>query len=314
MKDYDQYLKCKICAAQFNSQAQILSHIKSHQLNAQKYFEQYFNKRDMHTDAPIKFKSFEQYFLTDFIDKRNMKLWLQSADKDVACEYLTNKLYTYCKIKGIQKSPSQSELKTISCLPKADTFVYFCEKPFNEICESIKLKCNFNYNITYTKEQFAKYSNSDIVIDTREQQPLKFKGLNIISSKLECGDYATSVDSKVTVERKSLGDFYSTLSTGFERFKREIIRAKEMGIYIVVVTECPLNTALYAKRKFGMCSGEYIMHHMRSLCRDFDNIQFIFANGKAEAAKKTLFILEMDEIVRTIDLEYWFEQEGFIWL
>lgn len=314
MKDYDQYLKCKICDVQFNSAAQILSHIKSHQQNAQKYFEEKFAKKDLHTQAPIKYKALEQYYLADFIDKRNMKLWLQSVDRNTACQYLKNKLKSYCIIKGLEKAPTQSQLKTIFCLPKVDTFVYCCQEDFGKICESIKLKCDFNYEIKHTQNEFIIYTNKDIVVDTREQQPLKFKGLNIISSKLECGDYAKSIESKVVVERKSLGDFYSTLSTGFDRFKREIIRAKEMGIYIVVVTECALNTALYAKRKFGACSGEYIMHHMRSLCREFDNIQFVFANGKAEASQKTLFILEMGELARTIDLEYWFEQEGFVWL
>jgi hypothetical protein len=314
MKEYDKYLKCKICGGQFNSQSQILSHIKSHQQIVDKYFVLNFNKKDLQTKDLIKYKSIEQYFLTDFVDKRNMKLWLQSVDKQTACEYLKAKLKAYCWIKHLDKPPTQSELKTISCLPKADTFEYCCEQSFDKICESIELKSNFNYDIKHTQNDFIKYTHNEIVIDTREQQPLKFKDLNIINSKLECGDYAKSLDSKVVVERKSLGDFYSTLSNGFDRFKREIQRAAEMGIYIVVVTECQLKTALYAKRKFGLCSGEYIMHHMRQLCREFDNIQFVFADGKVEAAKKTLFILEMADMVRSIDLEYWFEQEGFSWL
>jgi hypothetical protein len=314
MKEYDIYLKCKICDTQFNSQSQIFNHVKSHQTNAEKYFEQYYKKRDFYNSQPIKFKAIDQYFLTDFIDKRNLKLWLQSVDHNTACEYLTNKLKTYCWIKQLKKAPTQAELKTIPCLPKADTFVYFCKQDFGKICESVGLKTNFNYEIKYTQKDFNKYSESSIVVDTREQLPLKFSGLNVISSKLECGDYAKSVDSKVVVERKSLMDFYSTLSGGFERFKREISRAAENGIYIVVNTECALNTALYAKRKFGACSGDYIMHHMRSLCREFDNIQFIFSDGKVEAAKKTLFVLEMEDAVRTTDLEYLFEQEGFVWL
>jgi len=314
MEEYDKYLRCKICRSQFNSQQQILSHIKSHRQPVDKYFVLNFNKKDLHTGDLIKYKSIEQYFLTDFIDKRNMKQWLQSVDRETACEYLKNKLKTYCWIKGLTVAPSQAELKTISCLPKADTFIYCCGQSFDKICESLELKSNFNYNNIYTHDSFSKYNHKEIVIDTREQQPLKFKGLNIISSKLECGDYAKSIDSKVVVERKSLGDFYSTLSTGFDRFKREIERAAEAGIYIVVVTECQLKTALYAKRKFGMCTGEYIMHHMRQLCREYNNIQFVFANGKAEAAKKTLFILEMDDVARTTDLEYLFEQEGFSWL
>lgn len=314
MNDYDKYLKCKVCGGQFNSQSQILSHIKSHQQVADKYFVLNFNKKDLHTKALIKYKSIEQYFLTDFIDKRNMKLWLQSVDKQTACEYLKNKLKQYCWIKHLTKAPSQSELKTISCLPKADTFEYCCGEVFDKICQSIGLKSHFNYNIKHTQNDFIKYNHTDIVIDTREQLPLKFKDLNIISSKLDCGDYAKSIDSKVVVERKSLSDFYSTLSNGFDRFKREIQRAAEDGVYIVVLTECQLKTALYAKRRFGLCSGEYIMHHMRQLCREFDNIQFVFADGKVESAKKTLFILEMADKVRAIDLEYWFEQEGFSWL
>jgi hypothetical protein len=50
------------------------------------------------------------------------------------------------------------------------------------------------------------------------------------------------------------------------------------------------------------------------LDRYHNNIKFVFADGKLEASKKTLFILEMADRVRDIDLEYWFEQEGFSWL
>ena len=67
-----------------------------------------------------------------------------------------------------------------------------------------------------------------ILVDTREQLPLKFK--NTTSMKLDFGDYAVSGDhyDYTYVDRKSESDFKSTMTSGFDRFKREMDRAKSL--------------------------------------------------------------------------------------
>jgi hypothetical protein len=312
--DYKNYLKCKICPKQVSDHIDLLTHIKYHKISAKNYFTTYFPKHDLLTHEPIQYKSFEQFYLCDFIDKRNLKLWLKELPTIDAGEYLKKKLKIYCDIKELDYAPSQSEISTIACLPDIGIFHTYCQQDFNSICDTINLKTKFNYKKMYTQSDFNNYTSNEIVIDTREQTPLKFKDINIISSKLECGDYATNVESNLAVERKSLNDFYSTLSGGLERFKKEINRAKLLNKYIVVLTECKLNTVLYAKRRFGACSGDFVMHHMRQICREFDNVQFVFCDGRAEASKQTLYILQMADTAKSVDIQYLFEKGGFVWL
>jgi len=66
----------------------------------------------------------------------------------------------------------------------------------------------------------------EIIIDTREQRPLKFTGHKTIRRKLDEGDYnSPDTEHKIVLERKSLDDFYSSIIQGHARFKAEIIRA-----------------------------------------------------------------------------------------
>lgn len=311
---YNECLKCRICPKQVADHIDMITHIKYHKIGAKSYFSQYFPKKDLLTGEPIQYKSFEQYYVCDFIDKRNLKLWLKEIPREEACKYLKDKLALYCKIKDIVIAPGQTEIKTISCLPSIDVFELYCQEDFNTTCAAAGLKTTFDYTKKYSQADFSNFSGGDIVIDTREQTPLKFKGLNIISSKLECGDYAKSVNANLTVERKSMNDFYSTLSGGLERFRKEIARAKSLGTYVVVLTECKLNTVLYAKRKFGACSGDFVMHHMRQICREFDNVQFVFCDGRSEASQQTLYILEMADRARSVDLQHLFDTGAFVWL
>jgi ERCC4-type nuclease len=71
----------------------------------------------------------------------------------------------------------------------------------------------------------------NIIIDTREQKPLRFTGHETVRRKLDEGDYnIEELIPYIVIERKSLNDFYSTLTSGHERFKREILRSKQPNI------------------------------------------------------------------------------------
>lgn len=70
-----------------------------------------------------------------------------------------------------------------------------------------------------------------IAIDTREQAPWHFPEDMAVCRRatVDAGDYALfnedgTVDNGFAVERKSLADFVGTISTGWERFAREIGR------------------------------------------------------------------------------------------
>lgn len=74
-----------------------------------------------------------------------------------------------------------------------------------------------------------------VLIDTREQLPL-YPGPKVT---LCVGDYTTKLLKDVFhVERKSPADLYGTLLRGHARFRREIFRAEEKQIKLVIYVEC----------------------------------------------------------------------------
>ena len=96
------------------------------------------------------------------------------------------------------------------------------------------------------KESTSKY---DLIIDSREKKPLNFRGA--ITRKLEFGDYGAEVDGQllpVVFDRKSCNDFYSTLTSGHERFKKEMLRANDAGFKLIMIVESPYSDVL--ERKF----------------------------------------------------------------
>lgn len=87
-----------------------------------------------------------------------------------------------------------------------------------------------------------------IIIDSREQSPWSWDPhlVRTSVSGLDAGDYALAVDCtpvngraslmvRFSIERKSLDDFIGTISTGWERFQREVYRMREFPAKIVIV-------------------------------------------------------------------------------
>ena len=87
----------------------------------------------------------------------------------------------------------------------------------------------------------------EIIIDTREQKPLEFT-VPTIRECLPCGDYRAKFSdgslSEVVFERKSINDLFSTLSSGYPRFKREIELSHELRISIIIIDEGSLRRIL----------------------------------------------------------------------
>lgn len=85
-----------------------------------------------------------------------------------------------------------------------------------------------------------------IIVDSREQSPFHFSGdkyecVTVIEGTLATGDYSLAgLESRVAVERKSLADFIGSISTGRERFERELTRARGLDAFMVVV-EAPFS-------------------------------------------------------------------------
>jgi ERCC4-type nuclease len=102
----------------------------------------------------------------------------------------------------------------------------------------------------------------EILVDSREQSPYTFRGV-IADAKdkhkpvvvpwtwapLKTGDYSIQgCADRVTIERKSLADLYSTLGSGRERFEREHQRMSSFE-FAAVVVEAPWSKILNSPPK-----------------------------------------------------------------
>lgn len=281
-----QLLHCKICGTISMTEKSFGQHIKKcHKITKEEYYNKLYNKKDMLTLEPLEYKNPEQYLLSDFNNKRNLNSWLNKADVNTGKTYLQNKLKEYALAKSLKYAPSSVELKTIKQLPTISYFEKFFSGGYLEACYSIGLKNLWKYD-NYSTGEKAKLK---IRIDTREQSPLNIQGHDTEVFKVECGDYQCLLPERKTfIERKSDSDFLGTLSLNFERFKKEIIRAKKNNINLVVLVERNLDEMIAfdcLPHIYTKASPDFIFHRMRELCREFENIQFVFVDGRNHAVK-----------------------------
>lgn len=83
-----------------------------------------------------------------------------------------------------------------------------------------------------------------ILSDSREQSPISFDGIEGVDKVetigLPVGDYTAMIDGKqvpVCFDRKGLGDLFGTMTSGYERWKREMAKAKQLGVKLILITE-----------------------------------------------------------------------------
>lgn len=90
-----------------------------------------------------------------------------------------------------------------------------------------------------------------VVVDTSEQLPWSFQGFKgdakeknaplvvpQVRASLDTGDYSVvGREHEFTIERKSLSDFFGTLTAGRDRFERELERMQVMACASHVVVE-----------------------------------------------------------------------------
>lgn len=127
-----------------------------------------------------------------------------------------------------------------------------------------------------------------ILIDTREQSQLEFpKVTDVQKVCLPVGDYAVKFSGvyevPVVFERKGINDLYGTLSSGYERFKREINRAKESNIKLIIIVEGTLTQVLKGV-KFSKRTPISIIYQLFTL-RVRHDIETVFCKDREEMAE-----------------------------
>ena len=306
--------KCIICDKEFDNDRKLHAHLKAHKMRMVEYYQSQYPRHDKHDGKIIKFKNKEQYFDADFNSRTNLRMWLKNSPEQEVKEYCRHILIKRKEKKELIYAPSQSELRSLIFPP-----IQFYNEIFGdyyELCEELGFKnkyINCGEIISDSKWQNPEY---EILIDSREQRPLKFKNRNIKIMKLDYGDYAFSspeASCKTFVERKAVGDFLGTISGGYDRFLRGVQRAIDDEASLIVLIEQKLSDVLYFNHQRKSHGGrvyskvkatpEFIFHRVRTLTQEFPSIQFLFVDGKRESARVIEKILTCGCINRKIDLQ-----------
>jgi len=299
---------CKIDGKEFKDEKSLHLALKGYGLNKVKYYQTYYERRDLLTNELINFKTKEQYLNSDFNDKNNMKKWLKEQPIDKAQEYCKQLLIKRKDSKNLIYSPTQIELRTIM----APSIIFYNKifKDYYDTCSSIGLENKFVHpNLTGDNFKNKLTQKDTIYVDTREQSWLKFN-IPFEIKTLPFGDYACSNDNcGCFIERKSLSDFISTLSVkNYDRFKNEIEKARKNNSYVIVMVEETLANALsfqylpHISKKIK-ATPEYIFHNVRELLQSYDNLQFLFVDGRKEMTRLIEAIFASKCFYKKIDLQ-----------
>lgn len=115
-----------------------------------------------------------------------------------------------------------------------------------------------------------------ILSDSREQEPLVFdriKGVDKVEViGLPFGDYTAMIDGKqvpICFDRKSISDLYSTMTHGYERWKKVMQKAKDAGHKLILITEGTYSDVKegYSHSEF---SGEAMIKKLHTLMIKYD--------------------------------------------
>ncbi len=298
---------CKICEQSIEDQKHFWL---AHGIKQSDYYHQYEPRIDLFSKELIPFKNLEQYRSQDFINKINLRKWLAEQPLGTQQNYCFSLLEKRISNKKLNYLPCQVELKSLPQFPSIPTY----NKLFGNYYD---LAQKLNVNARFEKLEIPKIEIGGVILgDTREQ---KIVNLDIKIQKLDYGDYTleqTLVNSEKTgnvfVERKEGGDLISTISTGYDRFRREIERAAINNAYIVVMCEEEIGKMTVFNRLPWFSSKikakpEFIMNRIRDLIQSYSNIQFLFCDGRKELTRLLPIVLNLGDLCRKIDLQCAYE-------
>ena len=304
-------LLCKVCDKTFKSDKGLHVHIsRAHKIPLPEYYVNLYQRKDKYTNKLLSFKNKETYFGRDFSSLENLTRWSKGADPEEVRSYLLDQLKQRIEAKGLSYAPSHLELQ-LHDLPSIDMYRDFFGS-YSKACDKLKIKPLFGKNIMkgFFEEDKALHS-INILVDTREQQPLRFN--KSTPMKLDFGDYAVGAPhyDYTYVDRKSEADFKSTMTTGFKRFTRELERASSFDAYLFIVVESSIEKIkknnLFGPRTSNM---PYIWHNMRLLTHKFSNrCQFIFSGSRGGSEEIIPKLLVYGKKLWGTDMQYFIDTE-----
>lgn len=130
-----------------------------------------------------------------------------------------------------------------------------------------------------------------ITVDSREQNPLDFKGIEGVEkvevAGLAFADYSVIIGGKVLPivwERKGLQDLFGTLTAGHDRFKRELERAKKAEFKIILMVEGTY-TDVWNGCEYSQTDGPTLIKIMNTMYVKYD-LEFKFCESRRVMARQ----------------------------
>ena len=301
---------CLVCNSEFSNEDSLRKHIRfSEKLKLESYYLEYDPRYDIYSGDKIKFKDVEQYESALFNTRANLiKYCKKFPDKARAAIKETIKLRS--ESKGLTRMLSTCEARTT--VYSTPLLVKSLNENWCDIGKELNLECLYDYDQTLEFDDIKL----KVIVDKREQKPLKLN-CETISNSLNYGDYVPQNNFKnVFIERKELSDLCGVLSKGFDRFNRELARAREFDAYIVILIESNLNDLISVNylphMKHIKATGDYLCHQLREIMNLNNNCQFLFVDGRKEASQilEKVFLLKND--VKKTDLQFEYDSKKLI--
>lgn len=137
-----------------------------------------------------------------------------------------------------------------------------------------------------------------VLIDSREQRGLRFQTDAILTETrvvtLPVGDYGCEfIDGHrppLIFERKGLHDLFGTMTRGYPRFKRELMKAKDLNLRLILLIEGTM-ADVYAGVPQSSWDGDRCMQKIFTLWVRY-GLQPVFCASRSEM---TAFIVETFE-------------------
>lgn len=308
--------KCKECGKAFSTLKSLHSHVKkAHNIYLADYYEKHFPRYCWYSKEKIVYKDYNDYINKYFLNDDNMNKWIVRESKknpEKVKKWIVDRLKNRIESKNLSYAPSFNELETTNQMPNTKVFSQLFGS-YNIFCESIGIE-----PLLYEATDFEKVSipkDCVIIIDTREQNPILFKNSKI--QKLAFGDYTLSGEhyTSTYIDRKSSGDFVSTMSQGFDRFCFEMEKCVAADSYMYVVVEDSIsniiskNDFIYSPAKLS-----FVFKRMRELQHKFPRkVQFIFSGNRANSQKLYPWLLYCGEKLWKIDVQNLLIHKGFFY-
>jgi ERCC4-type nuclease len=241
-------------------------------------------------------------------NKENFLDWMKKVSKDEIKTSFMEWLIARQEDKRLVYSLGQVELRSLK-MPG----INYLNNLFGNYYEECKGLQFINKYEDFNKwgKQIELDKRRVIYCDSREQNTLCFKNTKSLRKKLDFGDYAFSDalwSGNVVIERKSLNDLIGTLFSGYDRFIREIERAKNDDACLVILVECNLSDSIdYRNRKtlnyHITIPPEVIFHKVRNLIQQYSHIQFLFVHSHNKAAEIVEKLFSLGSQIKKYDLQ-----------